>query len=331
MNFQNKPYNTEKLHTLCPLIILTGPTAVGKTAISIQFAKAVRGEIISTDSMQVYRGMDIGSAKIRKEEMDGVPHHLLDILEPKEPFNVMCFQKLAKKAISEIYSRGHIPILTGGTGFYIQSVLYDITFTEEADTSIREKLEQEAIEKGAEYLHEKLVLVDPVTAENIHANNVKRVIRALEFYQLNGYPLSQHNETERQKTSPYLFRYYVLNELRELLYERIEKRVDQMLEDGLVAEVEALKRKGCTRDMVSMQGLGYKEILDYLSGRCTLEEAIDTIKKETRHFAKRQLTWFRREKEVMWVEKNAFENSQALLAFLLSDYTEYIGNKLLTD
>lgn len=314
-----------------PLVILTGPTAVGKTALSIQFAKAVQGEIISADSMQVYRGMDIGSAKIKKEEMDGVLHHLLDILEPNEPFNVMCFQKLAKQAIAEIYDRGHIPILTGGTGFYIQSVLYDIAFTEEADTSIRAKLEQEAIEKGAEYLHEKLALVDPVTAENIHANNIKRVIRALEFYQLNGYPLSQHNETERQKTSPYLFRYYVLNEPRELLYERIEQRVDQMLNEGLVAEVEALKRNGCTRDMISMQGLGYKEILDYLSGVCTLEEAIDTIKKETRHFAKRQLTWFRREKEVTWVEKSDFENPQALLAFLISDYAEHIGNNVLTN
>lgn len=327
MNIQNQPYNQEKLHTLRPLVVLTGPTAVGKTALSVEFARAVQGEIISADSMQVYRGMDIGSAKIKKEEMAGVPHHLLDILEPHEPFNVMSFQQLAKKAIAEIYDRGHIPILTGGTGFYIQSVLYDIAFTEETDAGIRRKLEQEAAEKGAEYLHEKLALVDPVTAENIHANNVKRIIRALEFYQINGYPLSQHNETERQKESPYLFRYYVLNEPREALYQRIEERVDRMLSEGLIAEVESLKKKGCTREMVSMQGLGYKEILDYLSGLCTLEEAVDTIKKETRHFAKRQLTWFRREKEVTWVEKNEFEDAQALLAFLLSDYMERIGSR----
>lgn len=312
-----------------PLVVLTGPTAVGKTALSIAFAKAIQGEIISADSMQVYRGMDIGSAKIRKEEMDGVPHHLLDILEPDEPFNVMIFQQLAKKAIEEIYDRGHIPILTGGTGFYIQSVLYDIAFTEETDSSVRIGLEREAEEKGAAYLHEKLAAVDPVTAENIHANNIKRVIRALEFYELNGYPLSEHNERERQKKSPYLFRYYVLNEPRELLYERIEKRVDQMLQDGLVAEVEALKEKGCTRDMVSMQGLGYKEILDYLADSCTLEEAIDTIKKETRHFAKRQLTWFRREREVTWVEKGRFKNAQELLMFLIEDYKKYIGSKLI--
>ena len=328
MNLQNQIYNTEKLHKNRPLVVLTGPTAVGKTAISIKFAKSVQGEIISADSMQVYRGMDIGSAKIRREEMNGVPHHLLDILEPDEPFNVIIFQQLAKKAIEEIYDRGHIPILTGGTGFYIQSVLYDISFTEETDTSVRKRLETEAAEKGVEYLHAKLAEVDPVTAENIHANNVKRVIRALEFYELNGYPLSQHNETERQKDSPYLFRYYVLNELRELLYKRIEQRVDQMLQEGLVAEVEALKEKGCTRDMVSMQGLGYKEILDYLAGICTLDEAVETIKKETRHFAKRQLTWFRREKEVNWIEKSGFENTQALLEFLIQDFEENIRRKL---
>lgn len=329
MNVQNPRYNREKLHTERPLVVLTGPTAVGKTALSIAFAKAINGEIISADSMQVYRGMDIGSAKIKKEEMDGVPHHLLDILEPDKPFNVMIFQKLAKEVIEGIYDRGNIPILTGGTGFYIQSVLYDIAFTEETDNSVRIKLEREAKEKGAAYLHEKLAMVDPVTAENIHANNIKRVIRALEFYELNGYPLSRHNETERRKSSPYLFRYYVLNEPRELLYERIEKRVDQMLAEGLVAEVEALKERGCTRSLVSMQGLGYKEILDYLAGVCTLEEAIDTVKKETRHFAKRQLTWFRREKKVTWVEKDRFKNAQELLTFLLIDYKKYIESKLI--
>lgn len=328
MNLENRLYDREKLHACRPLVVLTGPTAVGKTALSIEFAKAVQGEIISADSMQVYRGMDIGSAKIRKEEMRGIPHHLLDILEPEETFNVMLFQQFAKKAIAEIYGRGHIPILTGGTGFYIQSVLYDISFTEETDSSVRSRLEKEAEEKGAEYLHEKLAAADPETAENIHANNIKRVIRALEFYELNGYPLSQHNKTERQKKSPYLFRYYVLNEPRELLYQRIEKRVDRMMEEGLLAEVETLKAKGCTRDMVSMQGLGYKEILDYLSGICTFEESVDRIKKETRHFAKRQLTWFRREKEVTWVEKGKFENTQSLLDFLAEDFEENIGSKL---
>lgn len=329
MNFRNRIYNQEKVHTLRPLVVLTGPTAVGKTAVSVEFAKAVRGEIISADSMQVYRGMDIGSAKIKKEEMSGIPHHLLDILEPEETFNVMLFQRLAKQKIEEIYSRGHIPILTGGTGFYIQSVLYDIAFTEETDSSVRNRLEREAAERGPGYLHEKLGKVDPVTAQNIHANNVKRVIRALEFYELNGYPISQHNETERRKNSPYLFRYYVLDEPREALYQRIEKRVDLMLEEGLVAEVEALRARGCTRELVSMQGLGYKEILDYLAGICSLEEAVDMIKKETRHFAKRQLTWFRREKEVTWVEKGDFEDMQGLLDFLVGDFDRSIGRKLM--
>lgn len=328
MNAQNSRYSDEKLHKERPLVVLTGPTAVGKTAVSISFAKAIQGEIISADSMQVYRGMDIGSAKIKKEEMAGIPHHLIDILEPEEVFNVMLFQKLAKEKIAEIYDRGHIPILTGGTGFYIQSVLYDIAFTEETDGSVRERLEREAKEKGAEYLHGKLSAVDPVTAENIHANNVKRVIRALEFYKLNGYPLSQHNESERQKSSPYLFRYYVLDEPREILYERIERRVDAMLEEGLVAEVKALRDRGFTRDMVSMQGLGYKEILDYLSGACTLEEATTRVKKETRHFAKRQLTWFRREKEVTWVEKRDYPTMEELLDFLIADFEEHIGHCL---
>lgn len=328
MSMQNQKYDEKKLHTLRPLVVLTGPTAVGKTAVSVEFAKKVRGEIISADSMQVYRGMDIGSAKIKKDEMAGIPHHLLDILEPEETFNVMLFQKLAKAKIEEIYSRGHIPVLTGGTGFYIQSVLYDISFTEETDTTVRNRLEREALEKGAEYLHGKLAAADPVTAKNIHANNVKRVIRALEFYELNGYPLSEHNETQRQKSSPYLFRYYVLNEPREILYGRIESRVDEMMTEGLVAEVKALKERGCTRDMVSMQGLGYKEMLDYLAGACTLEEAVETIKKETRHFAKRQLTWFRREKEVIWVKKERFEDKRQILSFLTEDFDRNIGAKL---
>ncbi len=328
MSMQNQKYDEEKLHRLRPLVVLTGPTAVGKTAVSVEFAKKVRGEIISADSMQVYRGMDIGSAKIKKDEMSGIPHHLLDILEPEETFNVMLFQKLAKAKIEEIYSRGHIPVLTGGTGFYIQSVLYDISFTEEADKTVRNRLEREALEKGAEYLHGKLAAADPVTAKNIHANNVKRVIRALEFYELNGYPLSEHNETQRQKSSPYLFRYYVLNEPREILYGRIEGRVDEMMAEGLVAEVKALKERGCTRDMISMQGLGYKEMLDHLAGACTLEEAVETIKKETRHFAKRQLTWFRREKEVTWVEKESFEDKRQILSFLTEDFDRNIGAKL---
>ncbi len=290
-----------------PLLILTGPTAVGKTRLSIKLAKAVNGEIISADSMQVYRYMDIGSAKIKPEETEGVPHHLIDVLDPEEEFNVVTFQKMCKKCMEEIYGRGHVPILTGGTGFYIQSVLYDIDFTENAeDTTIRDRLEKEAEEKGAEYLHGKLREVDPASAGAIHANNIKRVIRALEFYEQTGEKISLHNETERQKESAYTSCYFVLNDDREKLYERIDRRVDEMLAEGLVAEVEALKKRGCTRKLVSMQGLGYKEILAYLDGEYSLEEAVYRIKRDTRHFAKRQITWFKREKEVIWINKSDF-------------------------
>lgn len=290
-----------------PLIILTGPTAVGKTKASIGLAKAVDGEIISADSMQVYRHMDIGSAKIKPEEMEGIPHHLIDVLEPDDEFHVVKFQQLAKKAMREIWERGHIPIVTGGTGFYIQALLYDIDFDEnEKEDACRKELEAYAKEHGAEALHEKLAFVDPASAEMIHPNNIKRVIRALEFYEQTGKRISEHNETQRQRESPYAFAYFVLTDDRAHLYERINRRVDKMIEEGLVNEVQALKDKGYTKQLVSMQGLGYKEILDYLDGNCTLEEAIYTIKRDTRHFAKRQLTWFKRERDVIWINKQSF-------------------------
>lgn len=290
-----------------PLLILTGPTAVGKTALSISLAKAVNGEIISADSMQVYRGMDIGSAKIKKEEMDGVPHFLIDELEPDDEFHVVKFQTLAKQYMKEIWERGHIPILTGGTGFYIQAVLYDIDFTEnESDPAYREELENIAKQEGTAALHRRLREVDPVSADEIHENNVKRVIRALEFYKETGTPISVHNEMERKKESPYQAAYFVLNDDRAHLYERIDKRVDQMMADGLLEEVKSLKERGFTRDMVSMQGLGYKEILSYLDGEISLDEAVYEIKRDTRHFAKRQITWFKRERDVIWVNKDEY-------------------------
>ena len=303
-----------------PLIVLTGPTAVGKTSLSISLAKAVNGEIISADSMQVYKGMDIGSAKIRKEEMQGVTHYLVDILEPEEEFHIVKFQELAKAALEEIYAKGKIPILVGGTGFYIQAVTRDIDFTQaEQETSYREELEQFAKEKGAEYLHEKLREVDSKSAENIHANNVKRVIRALEFYHQNGTPISEHNEEQKQHTSPYNLVYFVLTAPREILYERIDRRVDQMMEEGLLEEVKSLRERGCHRGMVSMQGLGYKEILAYLEGEYPLEEAVRILKRDTRHFAKRQLTWFRREQDVIWVDKEQFHwNEAEILEYMMS-------------
>lgn len=301
-----------------PLIILTGPTAVGKTHLSIALAKAVNGEIISADSMQVYRKMDIGTAKIRPEEMEGVPHYLIDVLSPEEEFNIVRFQQMAKKAMEEIYQKGKIPILVGGTGFYIQAVLYDIDFTETCeDKKYREELLSFAKEQGEEALHQLLQEKDPKAAEEIHPHNVKKVIRALEFYKNTGKPISAHNEEQSKKESPYEFLYLVLHQDRKILYQRIEKRIDQMIEEGLVEEVKALKKQGCHKKMVSMQGLGYKEILAYLDGDSTLEQAIELLKRDTRHFAKRQLTWFRREKETVWIDKNSFADEEKILEYIL--------------
>ncbi len=307
-----------------PLIIITGPTAVGKTALSVRLAKAIGGEIISADSMQVYRHMDIGSAKIKKEEMDGVPHYLIDVLDPEEEFNVAVFQKMAKEAVEEIYSHGHIPIVAGGTGFYIQALLYDIDFTENGeDTSIRMELEKLGQERGAEFLHNLLRDIDPDSANEIHENNMKRVIRAIEYYRQTGERISEHNKREKQKKSPYDFLYYVVNTERARLYERIDRRVDLMLEQGLVEEVMHLKDMGLTRDMVSMQGLGYKEILDYLQEKYTLEEAVYVLKRDTRHFAKRQITWFKRERDVRWLDLPDFNNDlDQVLIKMLQDINE---------
>ena len=308
-----------------PLIVLTGPTSVGKTALSILLAKAVNGEIISADSMQVYKGMDIGSAKIRKEEMCGVTHHLIDILEPTEEFNIVKFQELSKQAIDKIYQRGKIPIIAGGTGFYIQSVLYDITFEEnEEGKEYRTYLESIAAAPGGDVkLYEMLKKVDPVSADIIHANNIKRVIRALEFFEETKTPISAHNKEQREKESPYNFCYFVLNDDRDKLYKNIEIRVDNMLLDGLVDEVKALHHKGYSKNMVSMQGLGYKEILDYLNGEITLERAVYLIKRDTRHFAKRQLTWFRREKDVIWINKPDFDyDNQKIMDYMITTLKE---------
>ena len=263
-----------------PLIIITGPTAVGKTELSIKLSKAVGGEIISADSMQVYRHMD---------------------------FNVVVFQQMANKALEGIYARGAVPIIAGGTGFYIQALLYSVDFKENPEgRQIREELEALVREKGAEYLHQCLDRVDPESAAAIHSHNVKRVIRALEYYWQTGQKISVHNQEERQKKSPFSFAYYVISMDRSRLYERIDQRVDQMLAHGLVEEVERLKAMGCHRGMVSMQGLGYKEILDYLDGKCSLEEAVYILKRDTRHFAKRQLTWFKRERDVRWMHLEDF-------------------------
>lgn len=306
-----------------PLIILTGPTAVGKTALSIGLAKAVNGEIISADSMQVYRKMNIGTAKIEPSEMQGVRHYLIDILDPEEEFNVVLFKKYALEAMEDIYSRGKIPIIVGGTGFYIQALLYDIDFEEnDNDMSYRKELQKLAETHGNTYIHDMLAKVDPESAEKIHENNVKRVIRALEFYSKTGTKISEHNETESQKESPYNFEYFVLNDDRSKLYDRIDRRIDIMLKNGLEDEVRHLVHEGYSRDLVSMQGLGYKEIIDYIQGRCSYDDAVYTLKRDTRHFAKRQITWFKREKHVIWVNKNEFESEADILAYMLEKLCE---------
>lgn len=315
--------NTEKK----PLLILTGPTAVGKTALSIQLAKAVGGEIVSADSMQVYRHMDIGSAKVTKEEMEGIPHYLIDVLDPQDDFNVATFQALARQAIDEIYSHGNIPIITGGTGFYIQALLYDIDFKKNDEKNpIRKELEELAKKLGDKapgVLHEKLSRIDPEAARQIHANNIKRVIRAIEYFEQTGEKISEHNEEMHQKESPYNFLYYVLTRDRKTLYERIDKRVDIMIANGLVKEIEKLKAMGCHKGQTSMQGLGYKEILDYLDGSCTLDEAVYILKRDTRHFAKRQLTWFRRERDVRWLDLDRYQgNTDLILKDILKDCEE---------
>ncbi len=304
-----------------PLIILTGPTAVGKTELSIKLAKAVNGEIISADSIQVYKYMDIGSAKVTKEEMDGVKHYLIDVLDPTDEFNIYVFKKMATEAMEEIYAKGKVPIIAGGTGFYIQSILYDIEFAEEeGDRAYRHQLEEKASLEGVSVIHKLLEEVDPKSASQIHENNLKRVIRALEYYHETGQPISEHNEEQRRKISPYNFRYYVLNMDREKLYERINLRVDIMLENGLLDEVKKLKDMGYSDDLVSMQGIGYKEIRQYIDGKCIYEEAVDTLKKNTRNFAKRQLTWFRREEDVTWLNHENFGNDKdKILDFILTD------------
>ena len=304
--------------SLRPLIILTGPTAVGKTELSINLAKIIGGEIISADSMQVYRKMDIGTAKILPTEMKGVPHYLIDVLDPSEDFNVVIFQKMAKEALETIYMKGKIPIVVGGTGFYIQALLYDIDFAENSgESEIRKQLEQTLKKKGAEYLHAELKRIDPDSAKAIHANNSKRVIRAIEYYKQTGEQISKHNEEQKNRLSAYNSAYFVLTNDRKVLYERINTRIDQMFKEGLLEEVKALKDAGYTRDLVSMQGLGYKELLAYLDGEITLEEAIYILKRDTRHFAKRQLTWFKRERDVIMIEKDILTDTNEQLDAIL--------------
>lgn len=290
------------------LVIIAGPTAIGKSDIAIKLAKIIGGEIISADSMQVYKGMDIGTAKVLPEQMQGIKHYLIDEFSPVDEFNVVIFQNKAKEYIERIRENGHIPIIVGGTGFYIQSVLYGIDFEDEnTNQEYRDYLQDISDKKGNIFLHDMLAQVDKVAAERIHFNDTKRIIRALEYNHNTGELISEHNDRESNRETLYNACYFVLNDDRDLIYERINKRVDLMISDGLLDEVTNLKNSGLTRDYVSMKGLGYKEIMAYLDGECTLDEAVEIIKRDTRHFAKRQLTWFKREKEVIWIERAAEE------------------------
>ncbi len=301
-----------------PLIIIAGPTATGKTKYSIEFAKRHKGSVISADSMQVYRGMDIGSAKITPEEMQDIPHYLVDILDPSEDFNVAVFCEKAKAAIDDIYDKGRLPMVVGGTGFYIRALLYGADFSYgEEDPDYRNELMEFEKANGETALHERLRAVDPEAAEEIHPNNVKRVIRALEFYKVTGQPISAHNDAMHQKESQYDFTYFVITDERAKIYEGIDKRVDMMFEAGLYDEVKRLYDMGLRRGTTSMQGIGYKEVLDAIEGITTLDEAREIIKRDTRHFAKRQLTWFKREKEVVWVDKAALSyDDERILEFM---------------
>lgn len=302
-----------------PLVIIGGPTASGKSRLGVELAKIIGGQIISADSMQVYRHMDIGTAKVTKQEMDGIKHYGIDILDPTEEFNVTVFKSMAEEAMEKIYEDGDIPIVVGGTGFYIQALLYGIDFEEnDGDCSIRVELQEIADTKGAEYLHHMLSEVDPLSAELIHPNNVKRVIRAIEYYRQTGQMISEHNAEQMAHDARYNYVYFALNDDRAVLYERIDRRVDKMIDDGLVAEVENLRSMGLTRNMVSMQGIGYKEILSYLDGEISLEDAIEQVKKGSRNYAKRQLTWLRREKDVEWLDRTKYSNTDKMLEYMVS-------------
>ena len=278
-----------------PLIVVAGPTASGKTGLSIEIAKAVNGEIISADSMQIYKYMDIGTAKATKEEKAQCPHHLLDIIEPDCEFSVADYTKLAHECIADIISRNKIPVMCGGTGLYIDSVVNDVDFGElDTDYGLRDELHKLAEKEGGEKLIEILREFDPVSAKRLHPNNLKRVIRAIEFYKTSGVPISEHQEMTKQKESRYNAVMFMINHDREVLYDRINQRVDIMVNDGLLDEVRSLMNKGYSPQLNSMQGIGYKEIISHLNGEITFDEAVEQIKQNSRRYAKRQLTWFRR-------------------------------------
>ena len=319
MDFKNKP-----------CIILTGPTAVGKTSLSIALAKAINGEIISADSMQVYRHLDIGTAKINKEEMEGISHYLIDVLDPEEPFSIALFREMALTAMEEIYRKGRVPIIVGGTAFSIQGLLKEIRFEGRSD-EIRLELEQQLEVEGPQKLYQEMVEKDPLLEKRIHPHNHRRILRALEYIKVTGSSFYDYNKEQEEEEFIFNCLYFVLDLPRQILYERINQRVDTMIEKGLVEEVSNLLKRGISPRAQSMQGLDYQQVVAYLQGEYSLEEAIDKMKQDTRHFAKRQLTWFRREKKAIWINKNEYQDETKILEKLLKDIKEakIVGESLM--
>jgi tRNA dimethylallyltransferase len=301
------------------LFILGGPTAVGKTEISIKLAQRLNGEIISADSMQIYKSMDVGSAKITKEEMRGIPHHLVDIIEPSEAFSVAEFKEKAESAIEEITNKNKLPMIVGGTGFYINSLIYNYSFADtNKDEEYREYLTKLAEAQGNEYVHSLLKDIDEESYNKLYPNDLKRVIRALEVYKVSGKPMSEFTAEQNILDIPYNVYYFVLNMDRQKLYSRINSRVDIMMENNLIDEVIKLKEMGYNADMQSMKGIGYKEILYHLNDEISLNEAVEMIKQGSRNYAKRQLTWFRKDPRVNWISKDDFNSDDEIVEYIIS-------------
>lgn len=303
------------------LFMIVGPTAIGKTGVSIALTKALNGEIISADSMQIYKYMDIGTAKVKKEEMEGIPHYLVDIINPDQDFTVSNYKDCAKKIITEIHSRGKLPIVVGGTGLYINSLIYDLNFTKVAsDNKLRIELEKIGDKYGNKFLHNKLKKIDEESARKIHENDRKRTIRAIEIYKVTGKPMSLHNKNFRKPNNDYNLTIIGLNMDRERLYQRINNRVDLMVSDGLLEEVKNLLNMGYDKNMISMQGIGYKEIIMYLEGHIELDKSIEIIKRGSRNYAKRQLTWFRRNKTINWMNVDDFADFNSLVKNIIYNF-----------
>ena len=301
------------------LLVLTGPTGIGKTAISIDIAKKLKGEIISADSMQIYRYMDIGTAKITLEEMDNIPHYMLNIVYPDEEFTVADFKNKAEKYIEKINKSGKLPILTGGTGLYLNSIVYELKFTKvEANEELRKEYDYLADMYGNQYIHDELYKVDAISANRININDRQRIIRALEIFYETGKPMSYYNKNFRKETEKYNLTMIGLTMDRAKLYSRINKRVDFMIEEGLIDEVRKLMDMGYSTELVSMQGIGYKEIISYLEGEAKLDETIEILKRNTRRYAKRQLTWFRRDNRIKWIDINQYDSIEEVSETIIS-------------